>query len=515
MTNHCQYCHLYQTPKHISNPGRLRLPRPATENEDPIVRTGSALFEEERKESDQTDDLHRRDMIKNLQDHIDRLTHENCSLRSAAEKMKNVLADYQAENNRLLSRERVSFGVSAVKDTSSQLVEAAMECTTCSELRILVDRYKNSASEASRLGEELAKSLEDRDKLRNEVKRLKSSQSQERIKLILKENDNLKEALKKRFPSNYTSLMSGPSQVDSELVAARDTVKELEIKLDRVDDQWRRRLETLRVNHETVKLEYEKTISSLLERKQVRYPPPPPPSVSPDYSGGMQRENEVLKKRVRDLESRIESLKHFHHMKAKKLPAVSPTRFVLQRFHALIAEPAREAQDMTIACPPSPDREISLNEWANLLRSVQTGHDRCELASDLSASDYRKSGLIDRNVFNRYLSYLPTRSIQTLVEVYGFGDDQVDYKSFLSDLATRSNVFISDVDLENRTLRSHVQSLMTELKDRIESVETTRLVESLENAQQEIQKKDSELKMYKAELNRFLSRNIRRVSLGE
>jgi hypothetical protein len=99
-----------------------------------------------------------------------------------------------------------------------------------------------------------------------------------------------------------------------------------------------------------------------------------------------------------------------------------------------------------------------------------------------------------------------------LIDVYAFGDDQVDYKAFLSDLATRHNVFSVDLETENRKLRGHVDALMRELKERIESIEGGSLMQSLENANEELSKRENELKLYKTELSRFLTRNIHHIS---
>ena len=455
-----------------------------------------------------------------IQDRVRTLTKENESLRSDNQNKNLLIGEYHDENDRLLSqlnasRKYLSHGISAVKETSSQSVEATLGCNTCLDVLPQLERYKESANEASRLGEELSKSLEERDKLKNEVKRLKSSQSKDRIKLVLKENDDLKEALRKRFPSNFTSLVSGSSGTDSELAIERDRTRELQAKLERIDDQWKRRLDVLRVNHESIKTEYERTISNLLEKNRYRPPKTAPVLRTPVENASLSRDNEILRKRVADLEARIESLKHYHFLKSKKVPPpVVGSSQSIQRFREAVLESNYPPIEMSASCPPLQEREISVTEWAGILRLVLAERDRSDIADELCLSDYRKSGLIERSAFVRSLTNLPTWSIQSLVGIYGFGDDQVDYKSFLSDLATRQNVFASDIEHDNQTLRSHIESLMAELRNRIESVETFRLEESLETLNRELEKKDNELRIYKAELNRFLVRNVKRVGPG-
>jgi chromosome segregation ATPase len=522
--------------------------------DDPIVRTGSALFDSNLVSSDEQHhdplrvvsrstaeeceilrkrvselkaELTRSRHSPSLDNELQTLHQQMEAMRREMEHSKrdleakqSVLSDYQAENHRLLTRisemssshtsRSVSQGMSAVKETFSQEVEAIMACANCASLQTEFAHYRDSVGEAARVGEELTRVLEERDKLKNELKRVKASQSQERIQTILNENDKLKDALKKRFPSNLTSLVV--SNPDTELQAEKDRVRELEAKLDRIDDQWKRRLENLRVNHDAIKSEYEKTIQSLMDQKRPRLPPPAPQIDTSEIT----RENEVLRKRISDLESRVESLKQFHSLKNRK--PHSTNTLMIQRFRELSFAGPVSLGDMGSACPPLPseDREVLLSEWANLLRSVLGSRDRTEVAEDLIASDYRKSGLTDTRIFVRCLSHnLQPPDLKTLVDVYGFGDDQIDYKSFLSDLATRNNVFISDLENENAALRHHVDALVTELREKIESFENDPIAQSLRNANEEMARKDNELKMYKSELNRFLSRNIRKVGLGE
>jgi hypothetical protein len=125
---------------------------------------------------------------------------------------------------------------------------------------------------------------------------------------------------------------------------------------------------------------------------------------------------------------------------------------------------------------------------------------------------------VDRHTFIRALGCaISQSSARTLVLTYSAKEDQVAYKSFLSDLAVRDGVSLRDIETENSTLRGHVNSLMQELEDRIEAAESGQLAETLEHATKELAKKDNELRMYKTELNRFIvgNRNMRRVSLGE
>ena len=467
--------------------------------------------------------MHEKDLeVESLHRNLREASAGNDMLRGLLSDANESVLRYQAETDRLLSRlndlnnrsSAISLGIAAIPETYSQYTETGVDCGSCRDLRCQVERYQGSAKEAERLGGELTRTLEERDKLKNELRRLKGGQSQERIKTILKENDNLKEALKKRFPSNFSSLLNVSRVPESQ--SDKDTIRELETKIERIEDQWTRRLETLRVNSDNMRSEYEKTINSLLQKRKAVPPTIVGESCSPKHNvktTELNQENQVLRKRVQDLESRIESIKNYYSLKQKRLPQISKmTKPMIQRIGVIQYSPSSLQYD-SVDCPPLPQKDVTLNEWAAILRSIESPEQRVEIAHEMSQSDYRKNGLIDKSSFMRALDpVMPRESTCVLIDVYAFGDDQVDYKAFLSDLATRNNVFSVDVEAENRKLRGHVEALMRELQERIESVENGSILQSLENANEELVKRENELKMYKTELSRFLTRNIHHIS---
>jgi hypothetical protein len=511
----------------------LESPSAHPQLDDPIVRTGSALLSEQLDLSNETDpesfnptipptDLSREriaELEKRLEaaqsgerrkdDQIEAQELRLSNLHVQMAEKDRLISEYERENAELLLRlhesrnnriEGVSCGIGVAPETNSKSTETASACAACSELRSQLDRYRSSAEEATRLGEALSTLTDERDKLRADLKRAKPSD--ERIKLILKENDNLKEALRKRFPSNYTSLMTCKQPDDSH-------VQDLETKLEQVEAQWSRRLEALRVKSDHMKSEYEKTLSNLLNERKL--------TIAPDTlssQGVLKQENRVLSTRVKELESRVESLKNFHYMRHKRV--LRPPLTVNQTGSMIINPNSLHHRLDAIACPPLPEREVSLDEWVLLLRRIASTNSLHVLTDEFGHSDYRQNGLVDRSVFQRVLAETIDRDqINILIDIYAFGDEQVDYKAFLSDVGTRSNIFLVDLESQNRKLRSHVDSLMKELKERIESVENSQIIESLQHANHQLAKREDELKVYKTELNRFLTHNVRNVSLGE
>ena len=495
--------------------------------EDPVVRTGSALYDDSVDTVRQSDEsrvspLYRLEEIcgklrvriaevessetkyrqecARLQTDVQAQSDSVSALKDRCSHQESLVTEYQAENARLLSKLNaaavrpplVSQETSAVISTDSRSVDADMQCNRCSSLTQQVERYRHSASEAQDLGEQLSVVADERDRLKNDLKRL--NQTNERVKIVLKENDRLKEALKKRFPSNFSQLVGDSSCLPN---AAADRVRELELKLERSEEQSAREVEALRARHEQIRDDYERTIRSM--RNTPTHAPlrAADHSVVPAVNDETMRENEVLKRRVKDLEARVESVKQFYQLKQRKqLPSLGDH----------------------VANPPVGEREVTLSEWTQILEECLRGRARADIESDLVDSDYRKAGLVDRHTFIRALGCaISQSSARTLVLTYSAKEDQVAYKSFLSDLAVRDGVSLRDIETENSTLRGHVNSLMQELEDRIEAAESGQLAETLEHATKELAKKDNELRMYKTELNRFIvgNRNMRRVSLGE
>ena len=258
-------------------------------------------------------------------------------------------------------------------------------------------------------------------------------------------------------------------------------------KLTRVEDQWQRRLEALRAQHESVCEDYEKTILSLTQgrarrkhREHDNGPASPPPQVE-IMEDSVIKENQVIKLRVKELENRIESVKQYYTLKLRKLqlpvdpPIKKTNRHRSIRKYSGFSIPSTTLQsDFTDTDrPPLPDTiDVSVSEWIDLLRACMQARNREDLATELIEADYRKHSLIEKRTFVRALGQNVNKHIAaTLCDIYAFSEDQIDYKTFLSDLATRCGLYSVDLEVENSILRKHVNLLMNELKERIETVE--------------------------------------------
>ena len=482
--------------------------------EDPIVRTGSALIDEpepdlavERLEEIcgrlraritevEISEAMFREKCERLSETCSRLDQDVQGLSSTCSQQESLLTEYKAENARLLARvsqpSAVSKEASAVVATDSQGVSADLQCGRCCSLSQQVERYRHSAAEAKALGAQLGSIADERDRLKNELKRL--NQTSERVKIVLKENERLKEALKKRLPVHIPELDSDSTFFPR---GSSDRIHELERRLERAEEQSAREVEALRARHEQIRDDYERTILSL---RQAQLRQPLAANLAPVVSEETERENAVLRNRVKELEARVESVKQFYQLKQRRTTT-------------------GEQLEGPAAVPPVAERDVTLTDWVRILKDCALRRERSQLQSDLLHSDYRKSGFIDRQSFVRLLSGATSMdSAQTLLDIYSAGDDKVAYKTFLSDLATREGVVICDVEEENRALRGHVETLISELQERIETAESGQLEESLQHANTELMRKDDELRVYKAELNRVFrggSRYMRRVSLGE
>ena len=94
-------------------------------------------------------------------------------------------------------------------------------------------------------------------------------------------------------------------------------MKQLEAKLLRVDEQWARRIESLKAQQEAIKDGYEETISGLQQCRDVVVKTPTKPLIT-TTDDRYRRDNEVLKARVGELEQRVESVKEYYLLKLRK-----------------------------------------------------------------------------------------------------------------------------------------------------------------------------------------------------
>jgi hypothetical protein len=143
--------------------------------------------------------------------------------------------------------------------------------------------------------------------------------------------------------------------------------------------------------------------------------------------------------------------------------------------------------------------DVSLNEWMNLLRECSNSRKRTELQNELVAADTSpgRVGLIPKEDFIKGLQ-LEDYVANRIVTIYAYGNgDMIDYKTFLSDLAARCGVFTVDLESQVEVLKKHAQTLLRELNERMETIEKDNLIETLEIANMELQRRAEELALIK------------------
>lgn len=427
-------------------------------------------------------------------------------LREKLQEQEETILKQEEEMKHLkFRRDMHSVHVEVSPDTSSQSVEAITPCTTCEvnaaaiqAMESKIHRYSKSAEEAERLGDQVARLTEEKERYRQEVKKLRSQSDPRKLNAI---------------------------QASTADVKSSGRVRQLESQLERSEAQWARRIESLRVKHEQIVRDYEDTIKQLtsVESRSLKQEPPSKLSPTPrqlrssrDTSDELRRANAVLKTRVKDLEDRVESVKQYYQLRSQRTPTPKSDRCI-QRFMESNF-PLYQVDDDSASSPPVPLYEVILTDWIELLRSCTLARDRESIAQDLTSCDYAGTSLVDRKTFARAIGpAVDSHVVEALTGIYAYGDEQVDYKTFLSDIATRSGVYASDVEAQNRILRGHVEELMRELSERIESVESGPLIATLDSANRQIAEKENELKLYKAEMNRFLAttRQVRRLGVQD
>lgn len=178
---------------------------------------------------------------------------------------------------------------------------------------------------------------------------------------------------------------------------------------------------------------------------------------------------------VTELENRIEAIKQYYEMKLKK--------------HAPVLCKSSN-------CIVLDSSELSVAEWIDIVRAcIDT---RNVITSSLTEADIVGEGLLSRSSFRRCTGpFISGPSIERLTDIYAYGENEVDYKTFLADIATRAGVFTTDLETENRTLRLHIDSLINELSEKMEVIENEELLETLQIANDELIRKEFEIQRYK------------------
>lgn len=357
---------------------------------------------------------------------------------------------------------------------------------TCSECQVYsawmanseqtAARYLESAKACEKLGDLVNQLTEERNALRLGMKKQKSHLVS--LKNLQAENEALKAALKERHPNTAFALLSNTTVNDEDLF--EEKVCQLEAKIVGIDQQWARRVEGLRAQHEQIKTGYEVAIRGN--------------SVGSEVGHSVTTESSILREQVKILESRIESIKNYYLMKLKKtsqpiLPQTSPHHHVLCKTSLVSLE-----------FPP----EVTLSHWHNMLTACLDACNREHLSAAILQTDSSQLGLTSRSNFAHCLAPHVARPVlECLIDTYAYGDEQIDCKTFLSDLATRAGVFVTDLEAENRTLRTHVKELMTELNDKIRTIESGELLETLEIANEQLLKKENQLMRLKLQTAKY------------
>ena len=244
-----------------------------------------------------------------------------------------------------------------------------------------------------------------------------------------------------------------------------------------IDAQWVRKLTTLKSKHEKIVAEYQITIKKLVQKET----PSPAPVERPD-------ESKVLRKRIEELESRIESVKTFYILKLKgkrksdtssaekneNVPeSRKPTRIVERLPTVYIKSAFNSIEGSCASNPPMEDSEprlVAPDEWSALIRRIASGCDP-EVLRRLLSNDSEVTPIDEDEFRSRIASLIDANTIDSLCSVYRV-DNCIDVKLFLSDIFARCGDNVIDLEGRVSTLRRHVNTLMYELKDKIECIES-------------------------------------------
>jgi hypothetical protein len=245
-----------------------------------------------------------------------------------------------------------------------------------------------------------------------------------------------------------------------------------------IDAQWARKLNTLKSKHEKIVSEYQTTIRKLAQKES----PIPVPVEKPDVS-------KVLKKRIEELENRIESVKTFYALKLKRQQASvkispeinddvcsvrKPTRIVERLPTVYIKSVFTGIEGSGPSNPPmeedSASPTLQIHEWFDLLRGITAVCDP-EVLRRLLFNDLEVTSINQDEFRLRVGSFIDSRTVDTICSVYRL-NDTIDVKLFLSDVFARCGDNVIDLEGRVSTLRRHINSLMYELKDKIECIES-------------------------------------------
>jgi hypothetical protein len=325
----------------------------------------------------------------------------------------------------------------SLADKSSEVIDASR-------------RNLELAKEVERLGSSLVNIASDRDRIRIELKHLRNKYNQ-------------------KFPPPPRS-----SRVDPGIES--DRIKQLEGHIDRCHVQWERRMEALKASFAVVVEEYESVIRDLTSQGKASTDNEYTLIEGIEYSASLKASNDVLRQRVSDLETRMESMKEYCSTKKPFPPYNKSSSLITQRFLcAEIIDVCGPESERMAATPPLPtDIPLTFTAWTELLHLCATGRNKDDMQVEMSKHDRtpNKVGLVERGIFMNALGgSLEDICKERIADIYGYSDEFVDYKTFLSDLSTRCGVFTMDVEQENGVLRRHICSLMRELNAEMNALE--------------------------------------------
>ena len=165
-----------------------------------------------------------------------------------------IARTYKEDNERLLKQLKNAKPILAIADSSP--------CQSCEALNAQIDdlhakigMHASVAEENCRLGEEYLKRGDEIYTLKEEISRLKRSNSAKRISGLIQTVETLQAVLKNRNQDvAFEALLSAATanaRVVEEFPDNRNRLREL-------DDQWMRRMNVLKAQHDKLKVEYSK-----------------------------------------------------------------------------------------------------------------------------------------------------------------------------------------------------------------------------------------------------------------
>ena len=165
-----------------------------------------------------------------------------------------IVRTYKEDNERLLKQLKNAKPVLAITDSKP--------CESCEALTAQVDKLKEKialhasvAEENCRLGEEYLKRGDEIYTLKEEISRLKRANSAKRISGLIQTVETLQGVLKNRNPDSAFEALLSAATANARIV---EEFPDNRARLRELDDQWLRRMNALKAQHDKLKVEYDK-----------------------------------------------------------------------------------------------------------------------------------------------------------------------------------------------------------------------------------------------------------------